>query len=166
MFCYFRRLFESINQRSRNYYNLACLGEITEKSFEDPLQMQFISHSDESEQNRNDPKNTRVMFDSVTPQGLKRENKGDYLFDIDMKKENGEFVTISRTFQNFVDLQLNLSSAFPDDTPAIPDKIDIEHTTPNEMVEQSYSLHGFLNKITRVDKIMFSDVFQDFLAKT
>ena len=34
------------------------------------------------------------------------------------------------------------------------------------MVEQSYSLHGFLNKITRVDKIMFSDVFQDFLAKT
>ena len=50
----------------QNYYNLACLGEITEKSVEDPLQMQFISQRDESEQNRNNPENIRVMFDSVT----------------------------------------------------------------------------------------------------
>ena len=156
----------SINQRSINFYNLTWLDENTEKSSDNILQMQILtsSQSDDSEKNSKNNENLRIMFDSVTPKNfMNKTNQKDFIFDIEIKKENGGLATISRTYENFLDLHHNLSSAFPYDTLDIFAKIDSNDTT---IVELCYSLHAFLNKITKIDKLMFSDVFHGFLYKT
>ena len=153
-------MFETINERSKTYYNLTCLAESTEKCCDDPLQAQFVpSEGGQAKE--------RIFFESVTPRDVKTgKTNNNIILDIEIKKENGGFATISRNVQSFIDLHQYLSSDFPDDTPDIADIVKVPVTTAQEMVELSYSLHAFLNKSTKVDKIMFSTAFQGFLVKS
>ena len=162
----------SINQRSKDYYNLTCIEDDTEQSSMDTSQNQKASSAKSNGPGDNSKKNEklRIIFENVTPKITMSEiGQKDFIFSIGMKKENGGFATIYRTYQNFLDLQLNLSSAFPDDVPSnfdIPSKLDFTDATAARVVELSYSLHTILNKITQIDKMLFSDVFHSFLFQT
>ena len=107
-------------------------------------------------------KNFKMLFESVTPRVSNKPK--NLIFEVAMKKETGGLVTILRTYQDFTDLHGSLKTKFPEDVPDIPDQIDEKKA--NEITELAYSLHSFLNKITEIDKIMFSDIFQVFVIRT
>ena len=160
---------ESINQRSKNYYNLTCIEEDTVQS-SGLGQKSSSAKSDESRNNSKNNDKLRIMFENVTPKiSMNETGQKDFIFSIGMKTENGGIATIYRTYQHFLDLHLSWSSDFPDDVPSnfnIPNKLDFPDTTATRVVELSYSLHKLLKKITKVDKMLFSDVFHAFLFQT
>ena len=133
---YSRKLYEAINQRAKSYYTLTCVPESAERGPDDPPH-HIVAAEDGSHQ-----KKERIMFESVTPKASQSSNI--VIFEVEMKKENGGFVRISRTFQNFSDLHENQKSEYPDDTPNIPDELDVT-TSASKILELSYSLHEFLN---------------------
>ena len=153
---YFRKLCDSISARAKDYYHLTCITENPENCLDDSLHMPGVYRQQSSDKN-----NTRIMFDSVTPTVL--DNSKEVMFEVEMKKENGGLISISRTYQNFFDLHNSLKSNYPEDTPDIPDENYI--TKASELTELSYSLLLFLNKITKIDKIMFSEIFQNFIVR-